>query len=113
MHNAGFRKSGIYMIKYQNSIFNVYCDQEYKNGGKGDRDDFKDLLSKNTKQRIITVSHDMIWENRHDNRDSRDWHDRPNGRDGRDGRDERDERDGSGGRDGRDEHERREPMNMI
>jgi len=48
------------MIKYQNSIFNVYCDQEYKNGGKGDRDDFKDLLSKNTKQRIITVSHDMI-----------------------------------------------------
>lgn len=47
LHDAGFRKSGIYMIKYKNSVFNVYCDQDYKKGGKGDSGEFK-VLPQNT-----------------------------------------------------------------
>ncbi|KAL9965637.1 hypothetical protein ACROYT_G029467 [Oculina patagonica] len=33
LFDAGVRKSGIYLIKDQNSELRVYCDQEYNNGG--------------------------------------------------------------------------------
>ena len=34
LRDIGVSKSGVYMIQDQNSQFYVYCDQEYKEGGK-------------------------------------------------------------------------------
>ena len=67
------KNGGIYMIKYQNSVFNVYFDQDYKNGGKGDSEEFKILLSKNMTQQAW-----QMWQKWHDRYDvmwSSGWHD--------------------------------------